>query len=43
MPFDIKTIKSALSDFATFAKNITKLFQKTPKTLKDFADKVSSN
>ena len=41
MPFDLKTVKSALSDFATFAKNLSKLFTKTPKTIKDFADKVS--
>ena len=41
MPFDLKTAKSALADFATFAKNLSKLFTKTPKTLLDFASKVS--
>ena len=41
MPFDLKTAKSALSDFATFAKNLSKLFTKTQKTLLDFASKVS--
>ena len=42
MPFDLKSAKKALETFATFAKNLSKLFTKTPKTLRDFADKVSS-
>ena len=41
MPFDLKSVKKALDQFAIFAKNLSKLFTKTPKTLKDFADKVS--
>ncbi|WP_293830043.1 hypothetical protein [uncultured Corynebacterium sp.] len=41
MPFDLKSAKKALETFATFAKNLSKLFTKTPKTIKDFADKVS--
>ena len=41
MPFDLKAIQKALKTFKTFATNTAKLFTKTPKTLKDFADKVS--
>ena len=41
MPFDLKSAKNALDQFATFAKNLSKLFTKTPKTLLDFATKVA--
>ena len=41
MPFDLKAIQKQLKTFKTFATSIQKLFTKTPKTLKDFATKVT--
>lgn len=41
MPFDLKTVQSALKDFATFSKSLVDLFQKLPKGLLDFAEKVT--
>ena len=42
MPFDLKSIQKALKTFKTFATNTAKLFTKTPKTLRDFGDKVTT-
>ena len=40
MPFDLKSVKKALGDFATFSKNLAKLFQETPKTIQKFATDI---
>ncbi|WJY98324.1 hypothetical protein [Corynebacterium fournieri] len=41
MPFDLKSIQKALKTFKTFATNFADLFQNTPKSIKNFAGKVS--
>jgi len=41
MPFDLKFIQKQLKNFKTFATNLADLFQNTPKSLLDFAGKVS--
>lgn len=40
MPFDLKFIQKQLKNFKTFATSLADLFQNTPKSIKNFADKL---
>ena len=43
MPIDLKAVQKALETFAKVAENLVPIFQKLPKYLLEFAQKVSKN